>query len=129
MKTNLMAILATTTMLAGTAEASEVIFAHGSNPGNPRYEAAEKWAELFAECTGGEHSVNVAGSATMGDDVEMLTSASAGVIQVTASSQGAMSQIVRRQIISGRLSGFRIAGSGPSLSEFMRFQIGGASAA
>lgn len=94
MKTNLMAILATTTMLAGTAQASEVIFAHGSNPGNPRYEAAEKWAELFAECTGGDHSVNVAGSATMGDDVEMLTSASAGVIQVTANSQGAMSQIV-----------------------------------
>lgn len=76
MKTNLMAILATTTMLAGTAQASEVIFAHGSNPGNPRYEAAEKWAEVFAECTGGDHSVNVAGSATMGDDVEMLTSAS-----------------------------------------------------
>lgn len=30
----------------------------------------------------------------MGNDVEMLTSATAGVIQVTANSQGAMSQIV-----------------------------------
>ena len=30
----------------------------------------------------------------MGDDVEMLTSATAGVINVTANSQGAMSQIV-----------------------------------
>lgn len=94
MKTNILAILATTTALAGAAQADEVIFAHGSNPGNPRYVAAEKWAEVFAECSGGEHSVNVAPSATMGNDVEMLTSASAGIIQVSANSQGAMSQIV-----------------------------------
>lgn len=94
MKTQLMAILATTTVLAGTAQANEVIFAHGSNPGNPRYIAAEQWAELFTECTGGAHSVNNAPSATMGDDAEMLTSASAGIIQVTANSQGALSQIV-----------------------------------
>ena len=93
MKTKLMAVL-TTTMIAGAAQADEVIFAHGSNPGNPRYVAAEKWAEHFTECTGGEHSVNVAPSATMGDDAEMLASATAGVIQVTANSQGAMSQIV-----------------------------------
>ncbi|RDD64172.1 TRAP transporter substrate-binding protein [Thalassococcus profundi] len=94
MKTQLMAILATTTILSGAAHADEVIFAHGSNPGNPRFVAAEKWAESFAECSGGAHSVNVAPSATMGDDAEMLTSATAGVIQVTANSQGAMSQIV-----------------------------------
>lgn len=91
MKTKLMAILATTTLLAGTAQA-EVIFAHGENPGNPRYVAAEKWAELYAACT--SDTVNLAPSATMGNDVEMLTSATAGVIQVTANSQGAMSQIV-----------------------------------
>ena len=94
MKTTLAAILATTTMLTGAAQADEVIFAHGANPGNPRFVAAEKWAELFTECTGGEHTVNHAPSATMGNDVEMLTSATAGVIQVTANSQGAMSQIV-----------------------------------
>lgn len=80
--------------LAGHAQAEEIILAHGANPGNPRYDAAEKWAEHFNECTGGEYTVNVAPSATMGDDVEMLTSASAGVINVTANSQGSMSQIV-----------------------------------
>lgn len=94
MNTGLLAILATTTMIAGAAQAEEVIFAHGENPGNPRYVAAEAWAEAFAACTGGNHTVNVAASATMGNDVEMLTSATAGVIQVTANSQGAMSQIV-----------------------------------
>jgi len=92
MKTNLLAILATTTAFAGTTASAEVIFAHGSNPGNPRYDAAEKWAELYAACTG--DTVNHAPSATMGNDVEMLTSASAGIIQVSANSQGAMSQIV-----------------------------------
>jgi tripartite ATP-independent transporter DctP family solute receptor len=94
MKTTLTAVLATTTLLAGTAQADEIIFAHGSNPGNPRYVAAEEFAELFTACTGGEHTVNVAASATMGDDSEMLTSATAGVINITANSQGAMSQIV-----------------------------------
>ncbi|MEZ5847940.1 MAG: TRAP transporter substrate-binding protein [Geminicoccaceae bacterium] len=94
MKTVLMAALAASTMLSQTASAAEVIFAHGSNPGNPRFVAAEKWAELFTACRGGEDSVNVAPSATMGDDVEMLTSSIAGVINVTANSQGAMSQIV-----------------------------------
>lgn len=94
MKTKLLAVLAATTMIAGTVQADEVIFAHGANPGNPRYVAAEKWAELFAGCSGGAHTVNHAPSATLGNDVEMLTSAIAGVIQVSANSQGAMSQIV-----------------------------------
>lgn len=87
-------LLATTAMIAGAAQADEVIFAHGANPGNPRFVAAEKWAELYTACTGGKDSVNVAPSATMGNDVEMLTSATAGVINVSANSQGAMSQIV-----------------------------------
>ncbi|MEO3432393.1 TRAP transporter substrate-binding protein [Inquilinus sp. CAU 1745] len=90
----LLALLATTVIASGGAQAQEIIFAHGENPGNPRYVAAEEWAELFTACTGGEQTVNVAPSATMGDDVEMLTSVAAGVIQVTANSQGAMSQIV-----------------------------------
>ena len=94
MKIKVLAILAATTALAGQVQAEEVIFAHGANPGNPRYVAAEKWAELFGACTGGAHTVNHAPSATMGNDVEMLTSATAGVIQVSANSQGAMSQIV-----------------------------------
>jgi tripartite ATP-independent transporter DctP family solute receptor len=94
MKTKLMAVLAATTMIAGAARADEIIFAHGANPGNPRYVAAEKWGEIFTACTGGATTVNVAPSATMGDDVEMLTSATAGVINVTANSQGPLSQIV-----------------------------------
>lgn len=94
MKTKILAALAISTCLVGAASADEIIFAHGAAPGNPRDVAATEWAEAFAACTSGAHSVNVAGAATMGDDVELLTSATAGVIHVTANSQGAMSQIV-----------------------------------
>lgn len=80
MTTRLTAILATTTaIIAGAAQADEVIFAHGANPGNPRCVAAESWAAAFGTCTGGRHNVNVAPSATMGDDVAMLTSSTAGM--------------------------------------------------
>jgi len=76
------------------AQAEEFVLAHGANPGNPRYDAAALFADLVAQCGDGEMSVNVAASATMGDDAEMLLSAQSGVIQMTANSQGAMSQIV-----------------------------------
>ena len=88
------ALLAATAMTAAPAFADEVIFAHGANPGNPRYAAAEMFADLVPACTGGETTVNVAGSATMGNDVEMLTSVAGGVIQMSANSQGPLAQIV-----------------------------------
>lgn len=95
MRLELAAIIACGTAAGGgAAMAEEIILAHGENPGNPRYEAAQLWADTFTECTGGEYTVLVASSATLGDDAETLTSASAGVIQVTASSQGATSQMV-----------------------------------
>jgi tripartite ATP-independent transporter DctP family solute receptor len=94
MKTTLMTALAMTTALAGAAHAEEIVFAHNALPGNPRTVAGDVWAEMVTECTGGAYTVNHAHSATMGDDVELLTSATAGIIQVTANSQGATSQIV-----------------------------------
>lgn len=94
MKTILMASAAAVVLLTSSGNAAEIIFAHGANPGNPRFVAAEEWGKQFKACTGGKYSVNVAPSETLGNDVEMLTSATAGVINVTANSQGAMSQIV-----------------------------------
>ncbi|MEE2763263.1 MAG: TRAP transporter substrate-binding protein [Pseudomonadota bacterium] len=79
--------------LAASVEAEELIFAHGANPGNPRYEAAEMFAAIVPSCSA-DLTVNVAPSATMGDDAEMLTSATAGIIQMSANSQGTMAQIV-----------------------------------
>ncbi len=79
---------------AGSAAADEIIFAHGENPGNPRHLAAERFAELVETCEGSDLTVNVAPSATMGDDVEMLTATIAGIVQITANSQGPFAQIV-----------------------------------
>lgn len=80
--------------LAGVASADTIILAHAQPPGNPRALAADLFAEKLAACSEGRITVNVAGAATMGDDVEALTSASANVIQITANSQGATAQIV-----------------------------------
>ncbi|MBD3642324.1 MAG: TRAP transporter substrate-binding protein [Marinobacter sp.] len=79
--------------VAANAQAEELIFAHGANPGNPRYEAAEMFAAILPSCSD-DLTVNVAPSATMGDDAEMLTSATAGIIQMSANSQGTLAQIV-----------------------------------
>ena len=96
MKTTFKTAILGATILATAAPAfaEEIIFAHGANPGNPRYAAAEMFGALVPACTGGETTVNVAPSATMGNDVEMLTSTAAGIIQISANSQGPLSQIV-----------------------------------
>ncbi|KEA62267.1 TRAP-type C4-dicarboxylate transport system, periplasmic component [Marinobacterium lacunae] len=73
-------------------QAEQLTFAHGANPGNPRYEAAEMFAAIVPSCSA--MTVNHAPSATVGNDAEMLTSAQAGVIQMSANSQGALAQIV-----------------------------------
>ncbi len=86
-------VMVAAVLLAAQVQAEEIVFAHGANPGNPRYDAANMFAELVSiYCP--DLTVKVAPSATMGDDAEMLTSASAGVIEMTANSQGPMAQIV-----------------------------------
>ena len=80
--------------ISAPVSAAEFVLAHGANAGNPRFDAANLVADLVKSCTNGSLTVNVAPSASMGDDSEMLVSAQSGVIQMTANSQGAMSQIV-----------------------------------
>lgn len=93
MKKLLLGLMAAT-CISSAASAETITLAHGANPGNPRYLAANMFATLVNTCTAGKVDVKVAASATMGNDVEMLTSAAAGVINITANSQGSMSQIV-----------------------------------
>lgn len=90
----ILSALLITAATGGAAVAEEITLAHGANPGNPRYSAANMFGSLVGSCTKGETTVNVAASATLGDDVEMLTSTAAGIINITANSQGSMSQIV-----------------------------------
>jgi len=82
------------TLAAGQSFAGEIVFAHGAKPGTPRYDAANMFAVLVAQSSHGKITVNVADSATLGDDAEMLKSVKAGTIQVTANSQGSFSQYI-----------------------------------
>ncbi|MDO5659191.1 MAG: TRAP transporter substrate-binding protein [Paracoccus sp. (in: a-proteobacteria)] len=94
MKRTVISALLCGVALTGTVAANTVILAHAQPPGNPRSLAADFFAEQVAACTEGRITVSVAGAATMGDDVEALTSTAANVIQLTANSQGATAQIV-----------------------------------
>lgn len=94
MKSAVLAAILGSVAFGGIASADEIILAHAQPPGNPRSMAADFFAEKVAACTEGRITVNVAGAATMGDDVEALTSTAANVIQITANSQGATAQIV-----------------------------------
>jgi tripartite ATP-independent transporter DctP family solute receptor len=67
---------------------------HGAAPGNPRSVAAETFAKLVHERTGGNVSVKIAGSEQLGNDVSMLTSLRTGALDLTANSQGAASGLV-----------------------------------
>ena len=89
------ALLAAQVVLPDGAWAQTTLtLGHGAAPGNPRSVAAEKFAELVAEKTGGEVTVNIAGSEQLGNDVAMLTSLRTGALDITANSQGAASGLV-----------------------------------
>lgn len=94
MKTILKTLLLTAALLPAVAQAETITLGHGAAPTNPRHLAAKLFATQVATCTKGAITVNIADSGTMGDDVELLTSTSAGIVQITANSQGATGQIV-----------------------------------
>jgi TRAP-type transport system periplasmic protein len=89
------AVLAASAIFSSSSFAQTTLtLGHGAAPGNPRSVAAEKFAELVAEKTGGEVTVNIAGSEQLGNDVAMLTSLRTGALDLTANSQGAASGLV-----------------------------------
>jgi tripartite ATP-independent transporter DctP family solute receptor len=67
---------------------------HGAAPGNPRTVAAEAFAKMVSERTGGNVIIKIAGSEQLGSDVSMLTSLRTGALDMTANSQGAASGLV-----------------------------------
>jgi tripartite ATP-independent transporter DctP family solute receptor len=74
--------------------ATTLTLGHGAAPGNPRTIAAQEFAKLVQEKTGGRVTVNIAGSEQLGNDVAMLTSLRTGALDLTANSQGAASGLV-----------------------------------
>jgi tripartite ATP-independent transporter DctP family solute receptor len=80
--------------LAAQAQATKLTLGHGAAPGNPRHEAAVKFAEVLKAKTAGRIEVQVAPSAQLGDDAAMVTALRTGALDMSANSQGALANAV-----------------------------------
>jgi TRAP-type transport system periplasmic protein len=87
-------LAATALPLAAHAQAVKLTLGHGAAPGNPRHEAAVKFAEVIKAKSGGRIEVQVAPSAQLGDDAAMVTALRTGALDLSANSQGAVSNAV-----------------------------------
>lgn len=76
------------------AQTVKLTLGHGAAPGNPRHEAAVKFAELVKGKSNGRIEVQVAPSAQLGDDAAMVTALRSGALDLSANSQGAVSNVV-----------------------------------
>ncbi|TDP74518.1 TRAP transporter substrate-binding protein [Roseateles toxinivorans] len=80
--------------LVAQAQAVKLTLGHGAAPGNPRHEAAVKFAEVVKAKSGGRIEVQVAPSAQLGDDAAMVTAMRTGALDMSANSQGAVANAV-----------------------------------
>jgi tripartite ATP-independent transporter DctP family solute receptor len=96
-KTFIQTLLATGALLcmAGAhAQTVKLTLGHGAAVGNPRHEAAVKFAEVVKARSAGRIEVQVAPSAQLGDDAAMVTALRTGALDLSANSQGAVSNAV-----------------------------------
>jgi tripartite ATP-independent transporter DctP family solute receptor len=80
--------------LAAQAQAVKLTLGHGAAPGNPRHEAAVKFADVLKAKTSGRIEVQIAPSAQLGDDAAMVTALRTGALDLSANSQGAVANAV-----------------------------------
>ena len=76
------------------AQATKLTLGHGAAPGNPRHEAAVRFADVVKAKTSGRLEVQVAHSAQLGDDAAMVTALRTGALDMSANSQGAVANAV-----------------------------------
>lgn len=88
------AAVATLLPLVAHAQTTKLTLGHGAAPGNPRHEAAVKFADVLKAKTGGRIEVQVAPSAQLGDDAAMITALRTGALDISANSQGAVANAV-----------------------------------
>jgi len=96
--------------LAVQAQTTKLTLGHGAAPGNPRHEAAVKFAEVLKAKSGGRIEVQVAPSAQLGDDAAMLTALRTGALDMSANSQGAVANAVPEYAAYGMPFLFSTAG-------------------
>lgn len=76
------------------AQTVKLTLGHGAAVGNPRHEASVKFAEVLKAKSNGRIEVQVAPSAQLGDDAAMVTALRTGALDMSANSQGAVSNAV-----------------------------------
>lgn len=74
--------------------AEDIVIGTNGKPGNPRVTAAEMFAALLEQASGGKYRVKVAHSASLGDDRQMLKSVRLGTMHMTVNSDGPVAEIV-----------------------------------
>jgi TRAP-type transport system periplasmic protein len=79
---------------AAQAQAVKLTLGHGAAPGNPRHEAALKFAEVAKARSQGRIEVHIAPSGQLGDDAAMVTALRTGALDLSANSQGAVANAV-----------------------------------
>ena len=67
---------------------TKLTLGHGAAPGNPRSEAALKFAELVKTRSNGKFTVEIGGPAQHGDEIAMLSSLANGKLDMSINSQG-----------------------------------------
>jgi tripartite ATP-independent transporter DctP family solute receptor len=72
----------------------KLTLSHNAAPGNPKDEGSKHFAACAAEKSSGRIEVQVAGSATLGDDAASITGLRSGSIDMSANSQGPISAAV-----------------------------------
>ena len=80
--------------VAAHAQAVKLTLGHGAAVGNPRHEAAVKFADVLKAKSGGRIEVQVAPSGQLGDDAAMVTALRTGALDLSANSQGALANAV-----------------------------------
>lgn len=80
--------------LASAQSTTKLTLGHGAAPGNPRHEAAVKFADTIKAKTNGRIDIQVAHSAQLGDDAAMVTALRSGTLDISANSQGAVATVV-----------------------------------
>ena len=91
----LLAVTAGLACAAGAhAQTVKLTLGHGAAIGNPRHEAAVKFAEVAKAKSGGRIEVQVAPAAQLGDDAAMVTALRTGALDMSANSQGAVANAV-----------------------------------
>jgi tripartite ATP-independent transporter DctP family solute receptor len=94
MKIKFTALLGIALFSTSVLAQQKLVLGHGAAPGNPRHEASVFFADKVKERSGGRIEVQVAPSAQLGDDAAMVTSLRSGTLDISANSQGAVSNVV-----------------------------------